>query len=61
MVDDTIQMIDKDTCRMFQLYFYVNLFNPLKDSAIIEVLTTNTEERENRIENFIIENNIERS
>ena len=61
MVDDTIQMIDKDTCRMFQLYFYVNLFNPLKDSAIIEVLTTNKEERENRIENFIIENNIERS
>lgn len=61
MVDDTIQMIDKDTCRMFQLYFYVNLFNPLKDSAIIEVLTTNKEERENRIENFTIENNIERS
>ena len=61
MVDDTIQMIDKDICRMFQLYFYVNLFNPLKDSAIIEVLTTNKEERENRIENFTIENNIERS
>ena len=29
-VDDQVQMIEKDTCGMYQLYFYVNLFNPLK-------------------------------
>ena len=34
-VDDQQQMSEKDTCRMYQLYFYVNLFNPLEDSSII--------------------------
>ena len=68
-------MIEKDNCGMFQLYFYINLFNSLEDSAIIEneksikkiiqmllnEITTNKEENENRIENFTQENNIERS
>lgn len=68
-------MTEKDTCGMFQLYFYINLFNSLEDSAIIEneksikkiiqmllnEITTNKEENENRIENFTQENNIERS
>ena len=35
MVNDSLQMIDKDTCGMYQLYFYVNLFHPLKNSLII--------------------------
>ena len=34
-LDDQLQMIEKDTCGMYQLYFYVNLFNPLEDSSII--------------------------
>ena len=34
-VDDQLQMIEKDTWGMYQLYFYVNLFNPLEDSSII--------------------------
>ena len=34
-VDDQQQMSEKDTCRMYQLYFNVNLFNPLEDSSII--------------------------
>ena len=35
-VDDQLQMIEKDTCEMYQLYFYVNLFNSLEDSSIID-------------------------
>ena len=27
--NDQLQMIEKDKCGMYQLYFYVNLFNPL--------------------------------
>ena len=27
MVNDSLHMIDKDTCGIYQLYFYVNLFN----------------------------------
>ena len=34
-VDDQLQMIEKDTCGMYQLYFYVNLFNPLEDSSFV--------------------------
>ena len=46
-VDDQIQKIDSDTCGIFQLFFYYNLFNPLKSSSIIEntVLTRNTIEK----------------
>ena len=28
-------MIEKDTCGIYQIFFYVNLFNPLEDSSII--------------------------
>ena len=35
LVDDQSQMIEKDTCGMYQIYFYVNLFNPLENSSII--------------------------
>ena len=34
-VDDQLQMIEKDTCGMYQLYFYVNLFNPLEDGSFV--------------------------
>ena len=34
-VDDQLQMIEKDTCGMYQLYFSENLFNPLEDVSII--------------------------
>ena len=33
--DDQRQMSEKGMCRMYQLYFYVNLFSPLEDSSII--------------------------
>ena len=35
LVDDQLQMIEKDTCGMYQIYFYINLFNPLDNSNIL--------------------------
>ena len=35
LVDDQLQMIEKSACGMYQIYFYVNLFNPLDNSSII--------------------------
>ena len=60
---------------MYQIYFYVNLFNPLENSSIIsqeslnkrtikkllhKVLSTDRQENENRIEQFAKENDIQR-
>ena len=74
-VDDQLQMIEKDTCGMYQLYFYVNLFNPLEDSSFVnekslskqtiekllnEILTTDRHENERKIEKFADENDIHR-
>ena len=33
LVDDQLQKIETDTCGIFQLYCYVNLFTPLKNSS----------------------------
>ena len=30
-----VQKVQRDTCGMYQIYFYVNLFNRLEDSSII--------------------------
>ena len=35
-LDDQLQKIETDTCGIFQLHFYYNLFNPLANSSIIE-------------------------
>ena len=35
-VDDQLQKTETNTCGVFQLYFFVNLFNPDENSAIIE-------------------------
>ena len=34
-VDDQLQKTETDTRGIFQLYFYVNLFNPIKNIQII--------------------------
>ena len=34
-VHDQLQKTETDTCGIFQLYFYVNLFNPVENSQII--------------------------
>ena len=35
LVDDQLQKIETDSCGMFQLYFYFNLFMPFENSSII--------------------------
>ena len=35
LVDDQLQKIEMDTCGIFQLYFYINLFTPLENSLIV--------------------------
>ena len=35
-IDGQLQQTTSDTCGIFQLYFYKNLFDPLEDSQIIE-------------------------
>ena len=35
LVDDKIQETYLDTCGLFQLYFYQNLFNPNENSKIL--------------------------
>ena len=50
-LDDQLQRIETDTCGIFQLYFYYNLFNPLKSSSIIE----NTWLNKNTIEKLLNE------
>ena len=35
-VDDQLQKTETNACRVFQLYFFVNLFNPDKNSMIVE-------------------------
>ena len=75
LVDDQLQKIEKDTCGMFQLYFYFNLFMPFENSSIIndKKLSRSTIEKllnkffsldsslnEETIEKFAEEKNIER-
>ena len=35
-VDDQLQKIETDTCGIFQLYFYFNLFVPFENSSIVD-------------------------
>ena len=73
LVDDQLQMIEKDKCGMYQIYFYINLFNPLDKSSILseknlnkitiekllnETLSIDRKKNEIRIEAFTQENNI---
>ena len=72
-LDDQLQKIETDTCGIFQLYFYYNLFNPLNKSSIVkdnvisrrtiekllnEIFSLDKEENENVVTQFALENNI---
>ena len=72
-LDDQLQKIETDTCGIFQIYFYYNLFNPFTNSSIIkdnvvskhtiqkllnEIFTLNQEQNEKVITQFALENNI---
>ena len=69
-------MIEKDTCGIHQIYFYVNLFNALENSRILnektlnrktiekllnEILSMYRQENDDRIEAFAQENDIKRN
>ena len=74
-VDDQLQEIYSDTCGMFQLYFYYNLFVPYENSSIVEdkkltkktvekilneIFSLDRETNEKIMENFAKENDIKR-
>ena len=67
-IDDQLQKTETNTCGVFQLYFFVNLFNPDENSVVIEdktlkrkniekilneILSTEREENERKIKDFI--------
>ena len=72
-VDDQLQKIETDTCGIFQIYFYYNLFKPLINSSVIkdnvirkhtiqkllnEIFSLNKEENEEIVTQFALQNNI---
>ena len=74
-VDDQLQEIYSDTCGMFQLYFYYNLFVPYENSSIVEdkkltkktvekilneIFSLDRETNEKIVENFAKEKDIKR-
>ena len=74
-VDDQLQKIETDTCGIFQLYFYYNLFIPYENSSIVndnkltkrtvekilnEIFSLNRNLNERIIKNFAKEKNIKR-
>ena len=74
-VDDNIQNLDTDCCGPFQMYFYLNLFEPVESSAAvnskklnIEIISkllnelftyNNTRHNERILDNFILHHNID--
>ena len=76
LVDDKIQEIYSDTCGLFQLYFYKNLFDPNENSKILndeqitkktvetllnEIFSTNKNENERKVAEFAEEYNISKN
>ena len=75
MVDDQLQDIKSDSCGLFQLYFYMNLFLPKESSQIVgnrtltlrtiknllnEIFSRDISQNEIVVENFASEHNIKR-
>ena len=73
LVENTLQKLSTDTCGNFQLYFYKNLFNPVKNSSILnhehltketleillnEILSTDQNNNECRVVKFSKESNM---
>ena len=72
-VDDQLQKIETDTCGIFQIYFYYNLFKPLINSSVIkdnviskhtiqkllnEIFSLDKEENEKIVTHFALQNKI---
>ena len=75
MVDDCLQDLKSDTCGIFQLYFYTNLFLPQPNSKILnnkqltmktistllnEIFVLDINENDKRVEDFAREMDIKR-
>ena len=73
LLDDQRQELTRDTCGIFQLYFHKNLFDPVRDSKIIddefltkktvtallnEIFLTNKETNEKEMKLFVGENDL---
>ena len=73
LYDDQLQELTTDTCGIFQLYFYKNLFDPVRDSKIIddefltqktvttllnEIFSTNKETNEEEMKLFVRDNDL---
>ena len=73
LLDDQLQELTTDTCEIFQLYFYKNLFDPVRDSKIIddefltqktvttllnEIFSTNKEKNEEEMKLFVRDNDL---
>ena len=66
LVDDQLQVIEGDTCGVYQIYFFVNLFNPLEKSSVViekspnkhtvkkllNEISTDRQKNEDRIDQF---------
>ena len=76
MVDDCLQDLESDTCGIFQLHFYTNLFLPKEDSKIVnnsklkmktiatllnDLFVLDINENERRVESFATELDIKRN
>ena len=72
-LDEQLQKIETDTCGIFQIYFYYNLFNPFVDSSVVkdkviskhtiqkllnEIFSLNQERDEKVVKQFALQNNI---
>ena len=73
IVEDQLQELITNTCRIFKLYFYKSLFNPLSHSKIIndeflsketieilsnKIFSTNKKNNEDKIKEFAEKSNI---
>ena len=74
-VDDQLQKLETDTCGIFQLYFYFNLFVPYENSSVLgdskltkrkvekllnEIFSLDRNQSEEEMERFAKEKNIRR-
>ena len=74
-VDDQLQKLETDTCGIFHLYFYFNLFVPYENSSILgdtklskrtvekllnEIFSLSRDRNEEEMERFAKEKNIRR-
>ena len=74
LVDDQLQKIETDTCGIFQLYFYINLFTPLEylivnnkklskltlEKLLNEIFYLDRDKNESLVEQFAEEKDIAR-